>query len=47
MEDENGWELLDENLLARLAKARQIELDRLQVRDACECVLYSIHRIVL
>ena len=47
MEDKNGWKLLDEHLLARLAEARRSELDRLQVRDACECVFYSVHRIVL
>ena len=47
MDDENGWEPLDEHFLARLAQARRTELDMLQVRDACQCVVYSIHRIVL
>jgi hypothetical protein len=47
MEHENRWENLDENLLARLAEARRSELHGLQVRDACECVFYIGHRIVL
>ena len=47
MDNENGWESLDKHLLARLARARRTKLDRLQVRDACQCVIYSIHRIVL
>jgi hypothetical protein len=49
MEHENGWKHLDENLLARFAEAarRTGELNMLQVRDACECVFYSVHRIVL
>ena len=47
MKDKNGWELFDKHFQSRLAKAGRTELNRLQVRDACECVLYSIHRIVL
>jgi hypothetical protein len=47
MEHENGWERLDEHLLARLAEAIWTELNRLLVRDACECVFYSVYRIVL
>ena len=43
MENENGWEHLDEHLLACLAEARRTELHRLQVRDACESVFYSGH----
>ena len=47
MEDENGRKRLDEHLLARLAESRRTELHRLQVRDTCECILYSANRIVL
>jgi hypothetical protein len=47
MEYKNGWKHLDENLLARLTEARRTELNRFQVRYACECVFYSVHRIVL
>jgi hypothetical protein len=45
VEDENGWEHLD--FLTRLAEARRTELHRLQVRDPCQRVFYSVHRIVL
>lgn len=34
-------------LLARLAEARRTELHRLQVRDACKRVFYSVHQIML
>jgi hypothetical protein len=34
-------------LLARHVAPRWTELHGLQVRDACECVFYSVHRIVL
>ena len=38
----------DEHLSAWDAEARRmIELHGMQVRDACECVFYSVHRIVL
>jgi hypothetical protein len=47
MDDENGREPFNENLLTRLARARRTKLHRLQMRDACECVFYSVHRIVL
>ena len=47
VENENGWKHLDVHLLARLSEARWTELYRLQVRDACECVFHSVHRIVL
>ena len=47
MEHENGWKRLDEHLLARLTEARQTGLNGLLVRDACECVLYSVHRVML
>ena len=47
MEDENERESLDQNLLARLTQARRTELDRLQMRDTCECVFYSVYRTVL
>ena len=47
MEDENWRKRFNEHLLARLAESRRTELDRLQVRDACECVFYSVNRIVL
>ena len=47
MEDENGWERLDENLLTRLTGARLTKLNRLWVRDTCKCVSYRVHRIVL
>ena len=40
MEHENGWEHLDEDLLT---ETRRTELNRLQVRDVCECVFYSAH----
>jgi hypothetical protein len=46
MEHENWRERLDEHLLARLA-ARRTKLNRCQVRDAFECVFYSVNRIVL
>ena len=47
MEHENRWKRLDEHLLARLAIARRTEPHGLQVRDACEYVLYNLDRIVL
>ena len=47
MEDENGRKRFDERLLARPVGARRTELHRLQVRDPCERVFYSSHRIVL
>jgi hypothetical protein len=47
MEDENGWKRLDKHLLARLTEARRTEVRRLQVRDARDCVFYSVHRIML
>jgi hypothetical protein len=47
MEHENGWENLNKNLLAPLAKVRWTEMNRLQVRDACERAFYGGHRIVL
>ena len=50
MEDGNGWKHLDEHLLAWRAEDRgMIELHRVQVRDACECecVFYSVRRVVL
>jgi hypothetical protein len=34
-------------LLARLAEASRSELNRLLVRDACECVFYSKHQTML
>ena len=43
MEDENGRKRLDEHLLARLDESTRTELHRLQVRDACECVFYSVN----
>ena len=43
MEHENGWEHLDENLLTRLTEARRTDLNRLPVRDVCECIFYSVH----
>ena len=46
MEHENGRECLDEYSLTRLV-ARRSEPNRLHVRDACECIFYSVHRIVL
>ena len=46
MEDGNGWNHLDEHLLAWRAEARRmIELHGAQVRDACECVFYSVPSI--
>jgi hypothetical protein len=47
MEHENRWERLHEDLLARVANARRTELHGLPVRDACECIFYNMHRIVL
>jgi hypothetical protein len=47
MEDENRRECLDVHLLARHVAPRWTELHGLQVRDACECVFYNVHRIVL
>jgi hypothetical protein len=52
VEDENRRKHLDLHLLARLrlerlARARWTKLHRLQVRDPCECVFYSMHRIML
>ena len=47
MEDENWREPLDEHLLACCARARRIELDRLQVGDVCERVFYGTHRVML
>jgi hypothetical protein len=47
VEDKNGWKHFDEYLLARLAEVRRAELHRLQVRDPCKCVFYSVHRIML
>ena len=47
MEDENGQKRLDVHLLACLAESRRTELHRSQVRDTCECVFYSVNRIVL
>ena len=43
VEDENGWKRLDEYLLARLVEAKRTEPHGLQVRDAGESVLYSVH----
>jgi hypothetical protein len=34
-------------LLARHVEAGWTELHGLQVRDACECVFYGVHRTVL
>ena len=47
MEHEKWWERLDQHLLARLAEASRSELNRLLVRDACECVFYSKHQTML
>ena len=47
MEHENRWERLDKHLMVCLAGARRTELHRLQVRDACESIFNSVHRIVL
>ena len=47
MKDEDGWQNLDEHLLARLTDVRWTELDRLRVGDARECVFYNVYRIVL
>jgi hypothetical protein len=47
MEHENRWEHLDKHLMVCLAGARRTELHRLQVRDACESIFNSVHRIVL
>jgi hypothetical protein len=43
MKDENRWKPLDKHFLACIAKARLIELHRLQVRDPCESVIYSVN----
>ena len=47
MEDKNWREPLDEHLLGCRARARRIELDRLQVGDVCERVFYGMHRVML
>jgi hypothetical protein len=47
VEDENWWKFLDENLLTRFAGTRWTTLNRLRMRDACKCVFYSVHRIML
>ena len=46
MDDEYRWKHLDERLTARLVDARWIA-HRLRVGDSCECVFYSMYRIVL
>jgi hypothetical protein len=46
MEHENGRECLDEYELTRFVAGRS-ELNKLHVRDVCECIFYSVHRIVL
>src|SRR5258708_760585 len=44
MEVKYGWKQLDQNLNVRFAQAGLVGL---RPRDACECVFYSVHRIVL
>jgi hypothetical protein len=47
MEDENGWEHLNEHLLARFARARGANLHGLRLRDMRECVLDGVYGIAL
>ena len=47
MEDEDGWQRLEKNLLARLARAGLADLHGLGPRDVCECVLNVVYRIGL
>ncbi len=44
MQDEYGWERLDEYLLARLTRAN---LHGLRLRDMCERVLDGVYRFAL
>jgi hypothetical protein len=43
MEDENGWQSLEKNLLTRLARAGLADLHGLRLQDVCECVLNSVY----
>lgn len=47
MKDENGWERLDQHLLARFTRARGSDLHGLRLRDVCECVLDCVYGIAL
>ena len=47
MDDEYRWKYLTERLPARLVDASWIEVHWLRVGDSCECVFYSVYRIVL
>ena len=47
MEDEDGWQRLEKNLLVRLARAGLADLHELGPRDVCVCVLNVVYRIGL
>ena len=47
MEHENWWKRLQKHLLARLGRAGLADLHGLGLRDLCECVLNSMHRLGL
>lgn len=47
MEDQDGWERLDQHLLTRLTQPGQADLHGLRLRDVCESVLNRVYRITL
>ena len=47
MDDEYRWKHLNERLPARLVDAHWIKVHRLRVGDLCECVFYTVYRIML